>query len=468
MPDFTSSKWWQPENPKNSVAGILHRDPDKGWILRLDMRFDAPSNGPEDDLAPIHLTSARDSLYPMLLGVTEGGKGITLFDCQFSGSSVNAWGHESLSLKPEILVYGVHFDSVEDFVLSSLAIHYSNLDAWAATSGFSVTASQPGFFPMEMRYAKPDALEAEIEPGLSLRLQFSIEGPRLPAESELHMVQKAWLQVRTTKHRPYDELLRILSRLSDFVSLAVGQPMRPLEIHATCDARTGKGDETRIALLHIVTNRKPVAPVLPDVDSRKMLFTAKEIKDRFSELLLRWFEENRDIEPLYTLYFGTARSPGMYVEHRFVNMFHALESYDRRTRKLSPNKQLKHESRLDSIYQAVKANEREWLEGRLRNSHEPAAADRIRFLVKEVGAEWLLDDKAISLAGDLRNYVTHYSPNIESRLPAKEERSRCMHNLSVRLRVLCELILMRWLGLPASWAKERVEKSSRLERWLAN
>jgi hypothetical protein len=159
----------------------------------------------------------------------------------------------------------------------------------------------------------------------------------------------------------------------------------------------------------------------------------------------------------------------MYVEQRFLNMFQALESYDRRTFQHPAEKMQTHNERLERILNsvdAVHAKDRKWLEQKLRYSHEPRAADRIRHIVETLSASWLLSQKDIELAAGLRNYYTHFDPKGDHRLPPLEQRFLIMHNLAVRLRVLCELVLLNAMGFPMEGVRERMKSTRRIERHL--
>jgi hypothetical protein len=109
------------------------------------------------------------------------------------------------------------------------------------------------------------------------------------------------------------------------------------------------GDEIRAKTLVLVDNREPIAPEKRDVAARDMLFSLQDISCRFGEIVQAWFTRSTVSRPLYDLYFGTLRSPFMFVEHRFLNMFQALESYDRRTRVMPFDKVEAHEERLDHV-----------------------------------------------------------------------------------------------------------------------
>jgi hypothetical protein len=158
----------------------------------------------------------------------------------------------------------------------------------------------------------------------------------------------------------------------------------------------------------------------------------------------------------------------MYVEHRFLNMFQALESYDRQTFTPALEKMTGHQDRLDRILSAVDTGDRKWLKNQLRNSHEPAAAERIKRLVDNLDASWLLSKEDISLAADLRNYYTHFDPKVNQRLPALDRRFLIMHNLAVYLRVLCELVLLDAMGFSRDEVRERMKSTQRLERHLVD
>jgi hypothetical protein len=159
----------------------------------------------------------------------------------------------------------------------------------------------------------------------------------------------------------------------------------------------------------------------------------------------------------------------MYVEHRFLNMFQALESFDRRTFQPPAVKTQKHEERLNTILASIRdVKDRKWLEQALRHSHEPNAADRIKHLVETLNASWLLTPSDIDLSANFRNYHTHFDPRTEAKLPPAEKRVLVMHNLAVRLRVLCELVLLNAVGFRMDEVRDLVKGTRRLERHLSH
>jgi hypothetical protein len=160
----------------------------------------------------------------------------------------------------------------------------------------------------------------------------------------------------------------------------------------------------------------------------------------------------------------------MYVEHRFLNMFQALEAFDRRRHVIPALQREKHEQKLERIYNRVETQrDRKWLQGQLRYSHEPRAVDRLRGLIEEFNAAWIFEDvnEETELAGNLRNFHTHYDLALEPKLPPAEERVRAMHNLAARFQLLCEIILLREVGFAQEDVKRRMDDTERLQHRLA-
>jgi ApeA N-terminal domain 1 len=134
-----------------------------------------------------------------------------------------------LKLWPTVLIYGVHFESADDFRLTSLSIRYSDLDTWVATSGFTVKFD-PALYPVEVRYAKPESVESQLSESLKISIKFSASGPSLPALTNVSITQRSWLTITSATDLPFKRLLEHITDFANLISLAVGEPLRPLEM----------------------------------------------------------------------------------------------------------------------------------------------------------------------------------------------------------------------------------------------
>lgn len=318
--------------PDKRISGTLYEADGGKLRLHLDGHFgkdEQADDWPEGVQRAVELPLDDR---PMLLGVTSDGKFITLIDCRaVKASGIPGFTKTSQKIVPRIVCYDVHFEGIEDFRLTSLCIRYSNLDEWAATSGFKATLSKQGFYPLTVRYEKPKGVETELPNGLKVGVLFSATGSQFGSfTTEMRIQQKAWLNVSANEERPYEELLRTLSMIADFIALGIGQPLRPLETEATAFDAASTEQPRRSFRFRLHHNSEPIASELSNVDATDMAFTLKEVKDKFGSLMNTWCAQDEKIKPLYNLYFGTLRSSKMYVEHRFLNMFQALEAFDRR------------------------------------------------------------------------------------------------------------------------------------------
>jgi hypothetical protein len=438
MDNITATNWWQPSCPKNMLPGVLVREADR-WLLRLDGHFEQNGNIQSEGSSP--------NSFSILIGSTSKGRPISLIGCQVVKMSMPFGGTRGeLTVLPSLLIYGVHVARPDDLVLTSLSVRYSNLDAWVEVSGFLIKVGDQPPYSVDLKYSKPDPIEAALSDEMRLTIDFSVAGPSLTTiTTEVSITQTSWLTITSTKGLTFERILKHVASFADFIAIAVGESLTPMEMFAICNSRDGSGAlvSAEIELIH---NRKALASASSDILPWDMLFTLREIRGRFSQLM--------------------RKSPSIYVEHRFLNLFQALESYHRRTVTPSPESVQARQKIVDRILNAVSQEDKKWLKKKLKSMEGPAAEERIGDVVSELKADWLLSKEDIALAATLRNFYTHFDPKVEERLPPIHIRFRIMHNLAVRLRVLCEMILLNRAGFSSDEMKERMARIARVERHL--
>lgn len=345
MVTFNLAQWWEPRAPDSRLAGTLFQGDDGSFRLSVDGHF-APS-GERSDAADTTETSVSPSMddLPLLLGVTKEGKLISLISCRvLKASGIAGFTKTTQEIKPELIAYDVHFASMDEFRFNSLSMRYSNLDQWVDTSGFTTTFPQSDLYSVSVHYVKPEPITALLTNGLTVGVFFSASGPGFGgSRTQMHIEQHAWLKVSASDERPYEELIGTIRTVADLIALGIGQSMRPIEIRASAFDSESTDDPRKWRSFKLHHNAEPIAPVLAEVDAKRMLFSLNDIRSNFAAILQSWCSEREKIRPLYILYFGTLRSPSMYVEHRFLNMFQALEAFDRRDHVDPSDKVQRHE-----------------------------------------------------------------------------------------------------------------------------
>lgn len=463
------AQWWRPEQPSIRHSGTLYPDADgEGLRLLLDGYF-FQSEDSDESTDSISQRGQPLNDIPILVGITADGKFISLIDCQLLKTSLFAGMGKTLQVfKPSLIAYDVHFSGKDDFQLTSLDGRYSNIDEWASTTGASVSFPTKEHYNLIINYSRPQNLWARLPDGLEVGVGFSVEGPSLKRSGGVCIHEKTWLCIRSSELQPYWKLQNALNRMADLVSLGIGQSIRISDLNATTITSDSAASKDTFDF-RIEPNAPQIAPVREDLGFHRMLFTLKDIRENFSEIVSRWFSLHEALEPLHNLYFGTMRSPWMYVEQRFMNMFQALESFDRRAFTLEPEKRQSHDEKVARILDAVQSKrDRDWLKGKLRYSHEPTAVARLRRLVKQYGAQWVFDESSddLELVGHIRNFYTHYDGEVSSRLPAQDARPAVISNAAARLQILCEVILLQEVGFRPEQIRQRMQETNRLERML--
>jgi hypothetical protein len=134
-----------------------------------------------------------------------------------------------------------------------------------------------------------------------------------------------------------------------------------------------------------------------------------ELRERFGEMSQSWRSKRESLGPGLYLYLGTQRGVRMYVEHRFVNLVWGIEAFHRRTYMLSPTSRLK--QKIDRILAQVSAKkDKDWLEKKLENAHEPSLGERIfeTLNVVPLGLEEARLRAFANRCGKLRNDFAHF------------------------------------------------------------
>jgi ApeA N-terminal domain 1 len=330
MATFKLAQWWEPGTADKRLAGTLVQD-DAGYFrFHVDGHFErSRAQSGQPDGVPTSVHPPMDDI-PILVGVTSEGKLISLIDCRVTGPvGIPGLMKTTQEFKPRLIAYDVHFASIDEFRLSSLSMRYSNLDQWVDTPGFRIEFSPSQTYSASVHYVLPEPITATLSSGLTVGVFFSATGPNFDhSRTDVHIQQNAWLRISAPDERSYEELVRAITIVADLISLGIGQPMRPIESQATTSNSESTGGPESSISFKLHHNAQPIAPLLTDVDKPRMLFNLNDLRNTFGTMLETWCVQQTHIKPLYGLYFGTLRSPQMYLEHRFLNMFRALEAFE--------------------------------------------------------------------------------------------------------------------------------------------
>jgi ApeA N-terminal domain 1 len=415
-------RWWVPASSDTTVPGVLTILPGRRPRLEVDDRiwpctFPVPTPGKPVGIRFEDLLRSTSIIH----GQTVDDQAVTLVNAHEIHVGANG-----VILSATHALLGAHIPAPDAAAFQSLAGHFTHLDEWAATNGFSVTFLPEGGSRIE--HHRPPTITAALSEEFSFELGWDFEGPTLQTpQTECSITERAVVQLTATTGATFDALLTAFDTMRKFIVLGIGAPVRITMLRATLP----NAKKSVMVYNSLITDDPPSASLM----THEMLFTFPGINDRLADMLQRWTTKQSLLGPIYNLYVGTIMSTTMFVEHQFTSFFQAIESYHRRTTPAVTSKK------------RVSANE------------------RLTAVIATRNAGWLFSaplDAAIKHLVAVRDYFTHYLPHMDQRVPEPAD----LYNLTIRLRTLLEMVLLHELGLDDAAIKERITSTRRLERHL--
>ena len=430
--------WWLPTEPEKQISGTLKFDPTQGAVLDLIGAF--------KEVKDFNNLSEPK----IILGISSNGKKITLYRCLETKSSLSAPGLHISSFYIDKIFVGVHFQKVEDIRFKNLSIHYSHLDEWANISGFNIQFKEG----IRIDYKQPKSIQATINDDLKIFIDISVTYPLMSVvQKEATIEQETYVRVEPSEEKIFEEYLRIMYHIQNFLSIGITEPVHPLIIKGKTEANKTQIEKNEyyppVDIFYALPYTLDISKTIPPFD---MLFTFSDIHDQFEQFLKKWLEKVDLLEPVYNLYFGTLYNPHMYVEQHFLSLTEALEIFHRRT-SLDGGKYLSDDDYknifqvlVEAIPDSVVKDHKQSLKNKLKYGHEFSLRKRLKELFEkhdEIFKKFVKDkDRFINTVKDSRNYLIHYDPDLKGKAATGEE----LYRLTIKLKILLEICLLTEIG----------------------
>lgn len=448
--------WWLPGKSKKQISGTLRFTPDEGAILNLIGSF--------KDIKDIN-----EMLEPeIILGVSSNGKKITLYKCFETKSSLNFPGFQTSSFYANMVFIGTHFQNSEDIKFKSISVHYSHLDEWVNISGFDIDIKHLGKEKeVIIKYKLPEPFQAEISDGLKISINFQASLPPLSVvQKEATIKQKTEIKIETSEDKSFEDYIKIMYHIQNFLTLGITEPVYPLAITGITEENKEMRDdkvyyppvEIFYKLPDIPKGHKPLPP-------SHMLFTFKDISDRFESFLRNWFKKADLLEPVYSLYFATLYNPRLYLEYRFLSLIQAIESYHRCIYggKYLSNEEYKsvYNALVNAIPKGIGNDLKDRLKVYLRYGNEFSLRKRLKEIFdkyQEILDGFIENKKCfIEKVVDTRNYLTHYDKELKERAAKEKD----LYRLTQKLKICLEICLLTELGFSSEKIKALFSRNRR-------
>jgi len=193
-----------------------------------------------------------------------------------------------------------------------------------------------------------------------------------------------------------------------------------------------------------------------------MLFVYPQIKNDMDRILNNWLNHYDLVEPAMNLYFSFKRAGQKYLEGKFLALAQGLETYDRRkwasTSTDTLRKPEEYENLKSLILSSCPENEKKWLENMLENGNQINFRKRLKRMVepfKTYIGNSNQRDALIEKIYDTRNYLTHYSQELEE----KSAKGKELWTLCRKMEAIFQLNFLNDLGFSAEQIAAIHEKS---------
>jgi hypothetical protein len=462
------SQWWLPQLPERAAAGRALITPEKGILIETAGDLESEW-APFEQPGPIGRdTLARRS--PIIHGRLSNGTAVTLARCIQSSMSLPGIGSgpRYSSYVAELAYVGQHFATEDDAIFTSLVLEYPQLVDWV---GSSLKTLSP---PRADRDRTTSAVEYDHGVlarlnlnGLNLILRTDVT-MQIKVNRSVQLVESCHIEVLPVSARSYAELLPIVFRINCLLTLCLGSSVAPKKTRGLpVEARDNMNPELRSALgrVDIVQSERPDDTSEKPRHLYEQLVPWPKIAPKLDKTFASHFAAFEQLEPAYQMYFATLRRSDLYLEHTFLSIMMALETYDRCRR----GGKYIDDGEWDRLRPPIEAHIpaeadddlRESITTRLKYANEYSLRQRLRCLAEEwVGLFdfFRIDTKRwVDLVTDTRNKLVH-----ESRIGREDVAvAGGLHGLVQSLRALTEALLLTEIGLNRDEAIGLIRDSAR-------
>ena len=434
--------WWLPGREEKAVPGNL--------------RFSREAGGHLNVLGTLKELDSTFGLFnpEVILGVSTAGKEITLYRCAQSGGRLSFPGIPTSDLYVGAILIGAHVNDAKGMLLGEMSVSYDRLPEWARLPAFTRTHTTDtgSTFQCSINYAWPPEHRIDFK-GTRIRFvpQLSMEGDSI---SRAALLQELYIEVTPPEPRHLEDYLDgIFYQVRNFLTLGIGKPVFPMSIKAKLFVTETSDPPPKRPEVEILF-RVPGSPSEESLHPLFMLFAFSDISADYERVLNNWFEKAEELGPICDLYFGTFYNPTMYLQSQFLVLAQAVEAFHRRRDDRGYLTDTNFKALLRELQNVVRnyqpgINEETMCAfmSRLNYVNEYTLKGRLEELIGGLGAlaDSVIVDRTqfIKLAGDTRNYLTHYDKELKAKSASVEE----MHHLVNRLQFILEMYFLKEIGL---------------------
>ena len=423
--------WFVPSNPGKRLAGELCYDPEAGSELTLYGSFSD------------HLITIDDS-QPVIIGLVEGSRYVTLFDT-FLIRRESVTFRRDAELSTPICTYCVNFfaldccvDSWDSLQVSSVKVHYRNLEEWVGVKGFEFGDPLEDRKKKEVNvkyvYREPISFSLPCE-GVSARFFFTLQPFSYEVfPKSVHLEHSTYLRITNSQPKNLSEFQEYIYRMQSLIIIALYQDTYIDFFEFQLE---GNDKWSKFYFHKGKRDQKPLR------DFRRMLFNYRNVKDRFDELVTEWFSLCDRLENILPLFIDQFINESRFDANKFLNIAQAAESLHSILYNHTRLPEDEYKKKLNEIVNSVPEEHKDFVKERLSYANALTLSDRLKELVGkcpvEIKKKYFPDEETfIKQIRDSRNYYTHYDKSGKKHI--LEGKDLMLLTERIRLLIVCIIL----------------------------
>jgi hypothetical protein len=449
-------RWWIEEGGK-SWPGVFTFSYERGGRLELEAEYaDFPELASSEEL-------------PLFFGQTVSGVAITLLGSVQVRVASHSPGGVEVGFDVRYALVGAFFESLDEVAFDRIDFRLTGLDEWAGISGFEVDWAPER---TSVSFEAPEPVEFGSGDGFTVRLDFS--GGGLSMANPLLAVslrQSTRASIRCEEPLLLDTLVEQIHEVRNFICFVQRRRSDLFEVKTLIQVdvrREAESVEKQPAIIEILyrTDASSERPSPPQRDA--MLF---RLEDGAGEAerrpLTRWLTQHDLLGPVYDLYLLGLYAPRTHREFVYLSLTEGLEALHSRKFPDYDLPTAEHRKRMQAILETAPAEWRDWLDERLGHANKASFRQGLKELVLRLPptlAQRIGDPDAFTQrVGWTRNYLTHWTPELEKRAAKGEALVRLM----IALRLVLEALLLLEIGFTHDEIERLYEHNPSIRRDLS-
>lgn len=447
----TFGYWWLPEKPDHQLPGMLKYE--VGEPIKLEILGAFNEEWRHGKLA--------GNIETPILGIDSKGRMFTLFHCHH-GTNLHFPGCPTTLITSQLAFDGVHFDNLEEAIFNNISVYFSYLYEWfePPTKQLRYTFIDNKIHSISMNYIPMPKVAVDIENNIIIEIGVHANIPTATAR-EVSFCEAVFLVISRKEKCGFYDLIKIIYQMKSFFKLAMQNRISILKLSGQTEKAifTSHSREKRYEEVNIY--HYGIEDLSENIKIHDMLFCYKDIENRFSKMVGKWLELYEKIEPVLNIHsIIMEREP--YIEHDFLDITQALETFHRRLRNNQELCDSQHQDRMEKILETVPTEYKDWLQKKLRYSNEPTLNKRLKELFKEFFCFFGNQKEFVRKVTLTRNNLIH---------PKSQQEQGCLsgNNLKIateKLRLLLVLLLMKMIGFEETEIVELIRKNNNLMYWV--